>query len=264
MRALTVNRAGQSLRAVDSGGSGPAVLLCHPFGAGTDFFAAQMQAFAQRCRCVSFDQRAHGGSTTDRPFDLWDSARDGLAVLDALGVERAVLVGTSMGSFVAQRAALLAPDRVAGLLLVSSTAAAEDPAMRAGYLALADAFASGERSAADSVVDAAVMICYGDDADTAAWRARLLTWPVTQARLALDACLSREDLRPRMRELSMPVTLVHGLHDRSYPLSAAQQIADSVPDCRGLRAVIGGAHFLSYTHPEPVNDALADLLEACC
>jgi pimeloyl-ACP methyl ester carboxylesterase len=69
----------------------------------------------------ALDLRGHGDS--DRPaggYTPRDMAADVIAFMDAMGIERAVLVGHSMGSFVAQRAVMVAPERVAGLVLIGS------------------------------------------------------------------------------------------------------------------------------------------------
>ena len=63
----------------------------------------------------------------------WDSARDVLALLAHLGIERAVLGGMSQGGFLSLRAALLAPQRVRGLILIDSQAGTEAEASRPGY-----------------------------------------------------------------------------------------------------------------------------------
>ncbi len=77
--------------------------------------------------------RGHGGTPAPGPFSYWDSARDALALLDHLGIEQAVLGGMSQGGFLSLRAALLAPQRVRGLVLIDSQAGTEEEASRPGY-----------------------------------------------------------------------------------------------------------------------------------
>ncbi len=72
-------------------------------------------------------------NTGARTVQLLGSARDPLALLDHLGVQRAVLGGMSQGGFVSLRAVLLAPDRVRGLILIDTTAGQEDPAVAPAY-----------------------------------------------------------------------------------------------------------------------------------
>src|SRR5580704_4940145 len=113
----------------DSGGGGPVVVLSHGFLMEQSMFDAQVAALAGEFRVITWDQRGHGGTPAPGPFTYWDSARDVLALLDHLGVERAVLGGMSQGGFLSLRAALTAPDRVRALVLIDSQAGQEDPAV---------------------------------------------------------------------------------------------------------------------------------------
>jgi pimeloyl-ACP methyl ester carboxylesterase len=85
----------QTLHFEDTGGSGPAVLFCHSFTMNGAMFSPQLTAFAGRYRCITWDQRGHGRSPASGPFTLWDSARDAVALLDRLEIDRAIFVGTS-------------------------------------------------------------------------------------------------------------------------------------------------------------------------
>ena len=83
-----------------------------------DEVAPQLANFG---RVVRFDQRGHGESSAPPgPYQRLDLARDAIAVLDALEIPRAVLVGHSMGGIVSMATALAFPDRVAGLVLVGT------------------------------------------------------------------------------------------------------------------------------------------------
>ena len=73
-------------------------------------------------RVVTFDQRWHGRGIRSAEFRLDDCADDAVAVLDALGIEQAIVVGYSMGGAVAQLLWHRHPERVAGLVLCSTTA----------------------------------------------------------------------------------------------------------------------------------------------
>ena len=79
----------------DSGGDGPAVVLSHGYLMDASMFDAQVAALTPVYRVITWDQRGHGGSPAPGPFSYWDSARDVLALLDHLGIERAVLGGMS-------------------------------------------------------------------------------------------------------------------------------------------------------------------------
>jgi 3-oxoadipate enol-lactonase len=253
---------GQRLSYEDSGGGGQVIVFCHSFGMDGSMFEPQLAEFAGDYRCITWDQRAHGRSGTDRQFDFWDSARDVLALLDALEVRRAALVGTSQGGFLALRAAMLAPDRVAALAVLGSSAAAEEPRQKAAFEQLHDAFVGGADGPPDEVLDAMAGICFGDRFDAEPWKARWRAWPREQFAFAFRALADRDDVVARLPEVEAPVLVLHGTDDRSYAPSFGAAICSGVVRCEEFVEVDGGAHFLSITDPAPVNEALRPFLTA--
>jgi pimeloyl-ACP methyl ester carboxylesterase len=130
---------GQRIFYEDSGGSGPAVVLAHGFLMSHAMFDPQVAALAPDLRVIRWDERAHGRTEWDnKPFTYWDSAADCLALLDHLGLDRAVIGGMSQGGFLSLRAALLRPDRVKGLVLIDTQAGVDDEETRARYRTMRD------------------------------------------------------------------------------------------------------------------------------
>ena len=104
---------GQRIYFEDSGGDGPAVILAHGFLMDQEMFAPQVEALSPDYRVITWDERGFGQTEFDgKPFTYWDSANDCLALLDHLGIERAVVGGMSQGGFISLRVALTAPERV--------------------------------------------------------------------------------------------------------------------------------------------------------
>lgn len=104
----------------------PAVLLLHGYTDSWFSFSRVLPLLPDGHRYLAPDLRGHGRS--DRPhgdYSLDALAGDVVAFLDALSIEQATLVGHSMGSFVAQRVASIAPERVEGLVLIGSATRAE-------------------------------------------------------------------------------------------------------------------------------------------
>lgn len=105
-------------------GDGPALLMMHG-GLGFDHtcFRPHFDRLADQCRVVYYDHRSNGRS--GRPpletFTMEQAADDAAALLDDLGIARAVACGHSYGGFIAQEFALRHPDRLAGLVLVDTT-----------------------------------------------------------------------------------------------------------------------------------------------
>lgn len=121
-RPFSVPRGGFAISGEEVG-TGPAVMLLHGLTATRRYVLHGSHALERAgYRVIAFDARGHGASgAPDDPdaFAYEDLTGDALAVLDALGVGRAALVGQSMGAATAVAVALAAPERVAALVLVT-------------------------------------------------------------------------------------------------------------------------------------------------
>lgn len=111
-------------------GDGPAVVLLHGFACGKRMWLHQIRALKGRFRVIAYDQRGHGH--TDAPaaataYSAGHFARDLVGVLDALKIERAAIVGFSLGGGPALALAATQPQRVSRLVLADVGAGADDP-----------------------------------------------------------------------------------------------------------------------------------------
>lgn len=113
---------GRALHYVEDGKGYP-LLLIHGLAGDHTAWTPQIADWRGRYRVIAPDNRGAGRSTqADEPVSTLDLAHDMLALLDALGVERAHVVGRSMGGAIAQHMALLAPQRIASLAMCASFA----------------------------------------------------------------------------------------------------------------------------------------------
>jgi len=104
------------------GDHGPAVILSHSLGVDWRMWEPVMERLSQGRRVFAYDFRGHGGAAgAPRPFSMDDLARDMGGVLDAFGVDRAHVVGLSMGGGIAQTFAVRSPERVESLTLMATT-----------------------------------------------------------------------------------------------------------------------------------------------
>ena len=116
-------RAGRYDIACDDVGSGFPLLLIHGLAGDRHAWDPQVAAWRERHRVITADNRGAGESTqVDEPVTTSDLALDMIAVMDALGVKKAHIVGRSMGGAMAQHIALAAPGRVQSLVLCASFA----------------------------------------------------------------------------------------------------------------------------------------------
>jgi pimeloyl-ACP methyl ester carboxylesterase len=125
-------------------GSGDAVLFVHGSGGNHVSWWQQVAWLRERFTVVTLDLRGFGRSQSDLPeYDTLAFPDDILAVLDATGLSRAVLVGQSVGAVAALRAALRAPQRAAGVVLAHSVGSIDDPELTA--------MARDDRTAAEQI-----------------------------------------------------------------------------------------------------------------
>jgi pimeloyl-ACP methyl ester carboxylesterase len=256
--ATVTTADGQSVSFVDHGGDGPAVVLLHSFLMDASMWAPQVAAFGDRYRLVAIDERGHGDTPATGPFDHWDVARDVLAVLDSLGVDRAAVVGTSQGGFVALRTALLAPDRVSALALLGTSGEPEDEQISAAYQQLAEVWIA---QGPETVIEAVAEICLGDY-DPADWTPKWSAVEPGRLRLIMNALVGREGVLDRITSIDVPALVLHGTADLAYPVTKAEALVAALPKAGPLVLVEGGAHFLSLTHAADVNPHLERFLDA--
>lgn len=131
--------------AVQGDPAGPAVILLHGYGDSWFSFSPILPLLPSTYRVYALDQRGHGGS--DQPpsgYHMADLAADVVAFMDARRIPSAVIVGHSLGTFVAQYVARAAPDRIRGLVLIAGA-----PSMR--YMIGVDEFAAVVAALQDSV-----------------------------------------------------------------------------------------------------------------
>jgi pimeloyl-ACP methyl ester carboxylesterase len=244
----------------DTGGGGPVVLFSHGFLMDHTMFDHQVDALADRYRCIRWDERGFGATRADGPFTYWDSADDAIGLLDHLGVDDAVFVGMSQGGFLSLRAALAHPARVRAMVLIDSAADVDDAETLAGYQGMLHVFEHGtdeERAGVFAVVAGLIL---GDEALAADWVPRWMAIESGQLALTGAALLERDDISDRIGSIGCPILSVHGTADQAISIDRAEALAAAAVDHRGIVRVDGAAHAPNMTHPAAVNTALVDFL----
>jgi len=244
----------------DSGGDGPVVVLSHGFLMDHDMFDAQVAALSPRYRVITWDQRGHGEtSATEESWSYWDSAEDLNALLDHLGVERAVVGGMSQGGFIALRFALKHPDRTTGLILIDTQAGVEDPDKTAQYDALEHVWTT--EGGTEDMAGVVAMIIIGDETEhRSAWTAKWLARPSGFIAEPYKTLMSRDDIHDRLGEITAPAIVIHGEEDIAIELSKGEALSQGLPNSRGVVPIPGAGHASCLTHPEPANAAISDFL----
>ncbi|MBI2897589.1 MAG: alpha/beta fold hydrolase [Deltaproteobacteria bacterium] len=213
-------------------GEGEAVVLGHSLLFDGRMWEEVAPALASRHRVLNVDARGHGGSTATRSFTLEDLADDWRAILDREKIDRAVLVGLSMGGMTAMRLALEAPDRVSGLALLDTSADPEPWDKRLQYLAMAEV--TRRIGYVSPIIGRVSRVMFGPT--THAARPALVRESMTrilqndrrQLYHAARAVFSRGPVRHRLSALRCPAIVVVGAEDAATPPFRARRIADAM------------------------------------
>jgi 3-oxoadipate enol-lactonase len=248
---------GQRISYTDSGGDGLAVIFSHGFLMDGSMFDAQVEALRGDYRCVTWDERGHGGTPAPAPFTYWDSADDALALLTHLGIEQATFAGMSQGGFIAMRAALRAPERVRALILIDTQSGLEDPEMVPLYDAMhAEWVANGP----GAVQEAVASIVLGSDVDASGWYAKWGALDRTTLTTPYRTLVDRDDITDQLGQIVQPTLIIHGSADAAIPMRRAEQLRDGLPGFRELLVVEGAGHASNVSHPAEVKEAMANFL----
>ncbi|MCK8785893.1 alpha/beta hydrolase [Roseomonas sp. NAR14] len=235
---------------VAEGGKGQPVVFLHGLGWDHTLWNPTLARLAPRHRVVAADTRGHGGSDAPPgPYGIAQFAEDWAALLDALGVRGACLVGLSQGGMVAQALALARPDLVASLVL-ASTACRSHPAARENMEAR---IAAAEREGPAAAAEVAARSIFSEG-----WRAanpealrRFLAWRTAMPMAPLNEAVRAAygfDLRDRLPGLAVPTLVVAGAADTLTPPANSEEIAALIPGA-ALRLIPEAGHILPVEQP---------------
>lgn len=249
---------------------GPAVLMLHGTGGHWETFVSNLGPFSAHFHCVAIDMVGNGFSgKPDVDYDIDLYVAHAMAVLDALSIETASIIGTSLGAWVAAAAALAHPDRVERLVLMSPaglvatesnmqrirterTAAVDDP--------------SWERIKA--LFDHLIAQEHNRIPDMVAVRQAIYRLPETRG--AIDHVLILQDPVARDRNLigeegwkaiAAPTLVVASGEDHSEYESTARRVAALIPDCAVLE-MPGVRHWPHFEDPDRFNTAAIEFLRS--
>ncbi len=245
-------------------GTGPTVVLAHGIALTLgEWNLVSELLLADGYRVVAFDARGHGQSTIGtQGISAPVMATDLAAVLEATQSTDAILVGHSMGGFLALEAMLELPsvaDRLAGLVLVATFAGdildgaplnrAEAPILRRNLLArlgtnptIGTLFAAsffGPRPSPAMLTAFLHLVMARDDAPL----------------LPLLDAFTTDDLIARLPAIDVPTVIVCGLADRTTPPRDSRQMAEAIPGARSVW-VPGAGHMLPWEAPQAIREAV--------
>lgn len=245
---------------------GTPVVLVMGLGGDCTAWPFQLAALAPRHRVLVFDNRGAGRSDApDVPYTTPGMAADLLALLDALDVERAHLVGLSLGGAIAQEAALAAPGRFASLQL-HATWGGPHPYFKALVAAVRLARIGLEpegfyRALSVWLFAPTSFVNQPELIELVVQRAVHHPYPVAlHAYLRQTDAVLAHDTRDRLHQIRCPTLVGVGSQDLITPPFLAEELARGIPGAR-LTCLPSAGHGALWEVPETFNQICLDFLD---
>lgn len=236
---------------------GPALVFVNSLGTDFRIWDAVAARLANRFRIVGYDKRGHGLSdTTPAPYALTDHVADLAALLDHLGIEKAAVVGLSVGGMIAQGIAALRPDLVAALVLAGT---AHKIGTEEFWKARIDAVkTNGIVGIADLVLQRWFTPGYRtpENPDFVGYTNMLVRSPL-DGYVGTCTALRDADLTESTRALSVPTLCMVGDQDGSTPPDLVRALAALIKGAE-FHIIADAGHIPCVEQPE----AMADLIGA--
>ena len=241
----------------------PALLLIMGLAYPAAMWFRLVPALAEHYRVIRVDNRGAGltGDVSGAPYTVETMAADCLAVLDAAGVDKAHVVGISMGGLMAQEIALTHPERLRSLCLTAThpgiAHAVIDPDAMAMLLKRA------EMTPAEAA-EASVPFNYAPGTSRERieedWAVRFPLAATNEGYLAQATGTSQWDGYDRLPGITTPTLVLHGELDRLVPPANGKTLAQRIPGAE-LAIVPDANHVLMTDQPEQVTKILLDWLD---
>lgn len=247
-------------------GEGRPVLFIQGLGVDHRGWSAVTRPLSQRFRCISYDNRDVGRSSlVDASYDVLNMAEDAIALLDALSVAQADIVGTSMGGVIAQEIAIRYPERVRKLVLVT-TYTSGDPRGSAIFGAQAllrrtlsredycratfwSVYSHQDYRRDDGFIETMIARTAGND-----------LWQPQEAYERHVRAVTSANTEGRLHKIVAPTLILAGAEDILTPMRFSRTLAAEIPDNR-LEIVEGAGHGMIWSHPAVVVDSVSAFLE---
>lgn len=250
----------------EKGSGSEAILFSHGYLMDHTMFDSQVEAFQDLFRCVAYDHRGHGRSeAVTSSYDLDAIVNDAVALIEALEIGPVHFVGMSTGGFVGLHIALRRPELLKSLVLIDTSAAAEDKDKLKQYnLLLKTVNLVGWRLVIGRVMPILFYEVFLKDsqrqAEVKKWR-NIITGHDTKAMTAFaDAIFSRGSVVDQLENIKTPAVVIVGKHDAATPTSYAQTMADRIDDAR-LRVIPDSGHSSPLEKPRAVAEAMRGFYE---
>lgn len=261
----------------------PTLVLVNSFTTSSDLYRGQYENkdLTSAMNLLAIELLGHGKTRTKyQHFTYWDTAIMNLQVMEALGVQKAFVLGTSQGGWITARMALLAPERIEGIIPLGTSMDFESERTRnlgcwdgvAACTGPIDQWTTTEATPEfepdDGFCNFLIDIGFGKDCDSNIrdfWKKTIKSnyqgdEGRRRVRMAAINLKERDGLHGRLFDIRCPVMWLHGTSDAVYSIENAEEeikLFVNAPEAN-LVKVKDGQHFLSASHPKDVDNALID------
>jgi len=246
--------------AFDDQGEGPPVVLLHPFPFDRRYWAGNIPTLVSAGhRVIAIDAPGFGGSSPSLEALSISEIGDRLAVLlDQLDIERATILGLSMGGYVALAFAAKFADQLAAVVLANTRAAPDSPPVRKGReQALGTIHERGVEAYLDQSLPRLLAPNAGPDLT-----ARVRSLSETRSETLVSGILALRDRPDRSADfarIACPVLVVAGEVDQITPSAEMRAMSGAVPHARFVE-LAGAGHLSSIETPAAFNQTVVDFL----
>ena len=238
---------------------GQPVVLLHGWPDSWFSYSRVMPLLPGRFRLVVPDQRGFGDSDrTAGAYGIEQFAADVIALLDALSIERAAIVGHSFGTLVTRCAAITAPDRVSGLVLIGAGSPGGNPVTRELLASLSNLQDPVPPEFARDFQSSTAFVPL-PEAFFDRIVAESLKLPARLWRAVLEGIVAYDDAS-QLSRIAAPTLLLWGEHDALFPRQDQDRLATAIPDAR-LKVYPETGHCPNWERPELVAADIQAFLE---
>ncbi|KAF7504266.1 hypothetical protein GJ744_002524 [Endocarpon pusillum] len=266
--------------------SKPTLILVNSFTTNAKLYNPQYanKSLTDTMNLLAIELLGHGGTRALKVenWTYWDTAIMNLQVMEKLGLEKVFALGTSQGGWVTVRMALLAPDKILGIIALGTSLSAETPHTislgcwdcHALLTPSIDSWTTNTSSPDfvpdDSYCNHLVDIGFGENCEQEVRKVWVKEIKDNyggdegrrRIRMAAINLRDRDGLRGRLWDVRCPVIWLHGTNDVVYSIANAKEEIKLFENARATDLVVveGGAHFLSATHPKEVDEKVIEFV----
>jgi 3-oxoadipate enol-lactonase len=250
---MRINAGEMTFNVADTGAGETTLLFLHYWGGSARTWRAVISRLSSEFRCVAYDQRGWG--TSDAPahgYSIGDLADDATRIIQALDIDRYVLIGHSMGGKVVQLLASRRPRGLKGIVLVAP--ASPMPQNIPEFARQQQLHAYDNRENAIQALAFLTARMPASDVVEQIIADNLAGSP--QAKLAWPTSSAYEDISAQVKDIAVPTLVVAGEQDRQDPLEQhRREVLPRIPGAK-LHVIADCGHLVPIDQPGQLSDAI--------